>query len=204
MSFYSISKSKIFCSSYSMINFLNTLSIDGSFLIEENIFNDFRGSFNRLFDDRKFKNLKFDYVKNINVSKNLKKGTFRGLHMQKGSFAESKIIYCNKGSIIDLFVDCRKESSTFGYVNKVMLDEKNINTLLVPRGCLHSFLTLEDDTEVIYLTDNYYSPESEISVSPFSEKIINELNPYKIEVCSEKDRNSISFSEFIEKIKAPN
>ncbi len=187
-----------------MIDFLNTLTIDGSSLIEENIFNDLRGSFNRLFDDRKFKNLQFNYVKNINVSKNLKKGTFRGLHMQQGSFAESKIIYCNRGSIIDLFVDCREESDTFGIINKVMLNEKNIQTLFVPKGCLHSFLTLEDDTEVIYLTDSYYSPENEISVSPYSEKIINELNPYKIEVCSEKDKNSISFSEFIEKIKFAN
>ena len=125
--------------------------------LAENIFNDLRGSFGRLFDDRKFADIIFDGVKNINISKNISKGTIRGLHMQKGMYAETKIVFCQKGSIIDLFIDCRKESPTFGVINKIKLDAELNHSLLVPRGCLHSFLTLEDNTEVIYLTDNYYS-----------------------------------------------
>ena len=180
-----------------MKNQIEIPTIIGSVLIKENVFEDLRGSFGRLFDDRKFSEEYFDGVKNINISKNISKGTFRGLHMQTGPFSETKIVFCQKGALIDLFIDCRKGSPTFGIINKIKLDENNNQTLLVPRGCLHSFLTLEENTEVIYLTDNYYSPENEISVSPFSNEIINELKPYEIKVCSEKDKNSIHFSNYL-------
>ena len=183
-----------------MKSFLNKTTIEGSQLIQESIFHDLRGSFNRVFDDRNLNETFFDGVKNINLSMNKRKGTVRGLHMQKGSFAETKIIYCMQGSLIDLFIDCRKKSSTFGQINKIMLNKKNITSLLVPRGCLHSFLTLEDNTEVIYLTDNYYSPENEISVSPFSDEIIKEFYPHEIKVCSEKDENAVDFKSFFENI----
>ena len=181
-----------------MENYLENPTIEGSILIKENIFDDLRGSFQRIFDDRNYSEVFFDGVKNINISKNISKGTIRGLHMQKGLYAETKIVFCQKGSIIDLFIDCRKESPTFGVINKIKLNGELNHSLLVPRGCLHSFLTLEDKTEVIYLTDNYYSPESEISISPFSETITNELKPYVIKVSSEKDKNAMDFSKFFE------
>tara|TARA_Y100000589_G_scaffold203443_1_gene191906 strand:- start:2064 stop:2627 length:564 start_codon:yes stop_codon:yes gene_type:complete len=179
-----------------MDNHLQNPTIEGSIIIEENIFEDLRGSFGRLFDKRNFSDVYFEEVKNINISKNNKKETIRGLHMQKDKYAETKIIFCSKGSIIDLFVDCRKESSTFGIINTIKLNSKKNQTLLIPRGCLHSFLTLEDNTEVIYLTDNYYSPENEISVSPLSKEIIENFNPYKIKICSEKDKKGMDYSEF--------
>ena len=181
-------------------SFSNKPDIDGALLIEENIFQDLRGSFNRIFDDRNYNAIFFDGVKNINLSKNNKKGTVRGLHMQKGLYAETKIIYCNKGSIIDLFIDCRKESSTFGKINKIFLGQEKVNTLLIPRGCLHSFLTLQDNTEVMYITDNYYSPENEVSVSPLSDQIIKEFEPNEIKVCSEKDKNSVDLKSFFDEL----
>jgi dTDP-4-dehydrorhamnose 3,5-epimerase len=183
-----------------MKKFTDFPSIEGSIIIEENIFTDLRGSFERLFDDRKFSNVFFDGVKNINISKNISKGTIRGLHMQKGNFSETKIIFCQKGAIIDLFIDCREDSNTFGEINTVKLDGDENKTLLVPRGCLHSFLTLEENTEVIYLTDNYYSPESEVSVSPFSEEIIDAFSPHKIKVISDKDKNAEDLSHFFKKL----
>ena len=183
-----------------MEKFTDFPTIEGSIIIKENIFTDLRGSFERLFDDRKFSNVFFDGVKNINISKNISKGTIRGLHMQIGNFSETKIIFCQKGTIIDLFVDCRKDSSTFGKINTITLNGYENKTLLVPRGCLHSFLTIEDNTEVIYLSDNYYSPESEVSVSPFSEKIINALSPQKIEIISDKDKNAEDLSHFFKRL----
>ena len=183
-----------------MENKLSELTIKGSTIIEENVFEDLRGSFSRLFDDRNYSKTYFDNIKNINISKNISKGTLRGLHMQKGIYSESKIIFCQKGSLIDLFIDCRKDSPTFGEINKVKLEQKSNKTLLVPRGCLHSYLTLEENTELIYLTDNYYSPENEISVSPFSNKVINEFKPYEIKICSEKDKNSIDLSKYLKSL----
>ena len=177
------------------------LSIEGSQLIKENIFQDERGSFQRLFDDRKITKNLFDGVKNINLSKNNKEGTFRGLHMQTGAAAETKIINCIKGKIIDLFVDCRIKSSTFGHINLVYLSEDIPNSLLIPKGCLHSFITLTESTEVIYLTDNYYEPSKEVSISPFSEEIQERLLPHKIKVCSDKDRNGKFLSTFLGELK---
>ena len=176
-------------------------SIEGAELISENIFNDERGSFQRIFDDRKFINNYFQGVKNINLSKNNKKGTFRGLHMQTGAAAETKIINCIKGEIIDLFVDCRTESSTFGEINYVYLSQEVSNSLLIPRGCLHSFITLTNETEVLYSTDNYYDPTKEVSISPFSKEIQEILKPHQIKVCSDKDRNSKELSTFFEELK---
>lgn len=181
-----------------MENYLENPTIKGSIIIKEKIFEDLRGSFERIFDDRNFSEVFFDGIKNINLSKNISKGTIRGLHMQKGIYSETKIVFCQKGSIIDLFIDCRKDSPTFGVMNKIKLNSEFNQTLLVPRGCLHSFLTLEENTEVIYLTDNYYSPESEISISPFSDKVVNEFKPYEIQVASEKDKNAMDFSKFFE------
>ena len=176
-------------------------SIEGSELISENIFNDERGSFQRIFDNRKITNKFFEGVKNINLSKNEKEGTFRGLHMQTGSASETKIINCIKGEIIDLFVDCRIKSATFGQINLVYLSQEISNSLLIPRGCLHSFITLTNKTEVIYLTDNYYDPNKEVAISPFSEEIQERLHPHQIKVCSDKDRNSKKLSTFFDELK---
>lgn len=187
-----------------MDNFLENPTIEGSIIVKENIFEDLRGSFGRLFDDRKFSEVFFNNVKNINVSKNTSKGTIRGLHMQTGAYSETKIIFCSQGSIIDLFIDCRLESSSFGSLNAIKLSSKTNKTLLIPRGCLHSFLTLEDNTEVIYLTDNYYSPENEISVSPFSKEIVNQFKPYQINICSEKDKKGMEYSKFFKSLTNTN
>lgn len=187
------------------VSFMNLMSeritIKNAKIIEANIFTDERGLFTRLFDDRNFDRNIFYGLKNINLSRNISKGTVRGLHMQKNSASESKIISCIKGEIIDLFVDCRIDSPSFGHINTIKLSEKKSISLLVPRGCLHSFLTLSDNTDVVYFTDNYYSPKDEICVSPISEEILNNFKPHKISICSNKDKNADDFSNFMEKLK---
>ena len=82
-------------------------------------------------------------------------------------------------------------------MNKIKLNSEFNQTLLVPR-VVYTLFDIEENTEVIYLTDNYYSPESEISISPFSDKVVNEFKPYVTQVASEKDKNAMDFSKFFE------
>ena len=179
---------------------LEQLCIQDSFLVKEHRFKDFRGSFERIFDDKKMQGIKYNGIRNVNLSRNLTKGTVRGLHMQTGNASELKIISCIKGKIIDLYVDCRKYSKTFGLINTVILKENEPNLLIVPKGCLHSFLTIDDSSEVLYLTDNYYSPKKEITVSPFSKELSTYWDPYDILVCSEKDRSAFALDEYLKSI----
>ena len=79
-----------------MENYLENPTINGSIIIKEKIFEDLRGSFERIFDDRNFSEVFFDGIKNINISKNISKGTIRGLHMQKGIYSETKIVFCQR------------------------------------------------------------------------------------------------------------
>ena len=176
------------------------LTILGSQIKELPIFEDHRGSFGRLFDDREFDNGQnkfFTQVVNINHSVNKKSGTIRGLHMQSDPHSEGKIITCIKGAIIDLFVDMRRASKTYGVINSIKLNSTKRQALLVPRGCLHAFLTIEDNSEVIYATDNYYEPSSEVSVSPFSDELEDYWNNYPILVCSDKDKNAPQLKDLL-------
>ena len=121
--------------------------INGSELHDLPLFSDDRGSFGRLFDDRLFSsinNVFFRDIVNINHSVNKHAGTVRGLHMQAAPNQEGKIIICIKGSIVDLYVDANRHSPSFGTINSLILNSKQPQGLLVPRGCLHAFLTLED------------------------------------------------------------
>ena len=175
------------------------ITIKGAELIELPLFSDERGSFGRLFDDRSFKsidNSNFKTIVNINRSVNKVKGTVRGLHMQSDPFSEGKIIMCVKGEIIDLFIDTRKDSATYKSINMVRLNANSRESLLVPRGCLHGFLTLVDDTEVIYATDNYYEPNSEVNVNPYSEELVDYWGKNSIYICSDKDKASQSLTQF--------
>jgi dTDP-4-dehydrorhamnose 3,5-epimerase len=125
--------------------------------IKNNVFVDHRGVFAPL----SLNSLGVKWIQS-NISINPNKGTFRGLHFQKGDFAQSKLIKVINGCIIDFIVDIRLESPDYLKVFKYILlpgDE-----LLVPKGFAHGFLTTEDNTVVQYLVDNIYSPENEGSI----------------------------------------
>ena len=179
---------------------LEQLSIQDSYLVKEHSVEDSRGSFERIFDDKKMQGIEYNGIRNVNLSRNLSKGTIRGLHMQTGNASESKIISCVKGKIIDLYVDCRLNSKTFGLINTVILNENEPNLLIVPKGCLHSFLTIDDSSEVLYLTDNYYYPKKEIVVSPFSKELSTYWDPYQLLVSSEKDRSALPLDDYLKSI----
>ena len=126
------------------------------------------------------------------VSKS-KKNVLRGLHMQK-RFQQGKYISCLKGKILDVVVDCRKKSKTFGKHFKIILSEKNSKSIYIPPGFLHGFLGLEKENTVIYGCTNYRDKNSEIGVKWNDEDLkINWTT--KIPILSKKDKKNLRFQE---------
>ncbi len=123
---------------------------------------DERGLFARTFCVREFTAYGLDpVVLQGNVSFNHSRGTLRGLHFQYPPYAETKVVRCTRGSIIDVIVDVRPESPTYLQHTAVELTADNRRALYVPRRFAHGYQTLEDATEVSYLTGEYYAPETE-------------------------------------------
>lgn len=161
--------------------------IKDCYLIKLNKFNDERGYFTRAFCKKIFKD---NSIKNnifqINFSYSKKKGTFRGLHLQKKPFEEMKIVYCIKGSIYDVVVDLRKDSKTFKRNLGFKINSKERTGIIVPRGCAHGFQTLESNTEVIYFTTQYYNQSKETGINIMDSNLKIKL-PLKISKISNKD-----------------
>lgn len=172
--------------------------LEGCFIIEPQIFQDSRGVFFESFNKKKFKEktgLEIDFVQdNISISN---KGVIRGLHIQKGECAQAKLIKVIKGKVLDVVVDVRKESKTFGQSFSCILSEVNKKQLFVPRGFLHGFSVLEDNTMVSYKCDNYYNKEAEDGVvyNDVDLGIDWRLNLEEI-IVSIKDKNLLSFKGF--------
>lgn len=128
-------------------------------------FSDDRGFFSETYNASAFKaaGVRVDFVQD-NHSYSAKQGTVRGLHFQAPPFAQSKLVRVLKGSIIDVAVDARKASPTFGKWVKAELSAENGKQIFVPKGFLHGFVTLEPDTEVAYKVDAFYDGASDGSV----------------------------------------
>lgn len=170
--------------------------LKGVFEIKLNPIGDHRGFFMRTFDDKLFEELglNFKWVQE-NHSKTEKKGTIRGLHLQLPPFAETKLIRAIRGEVLDVFVDLRLGSPTFGQWDSVLLSEKSHNYVLVPKGFGHSICTLTNDSEIIYKVDNYYSPEHEIGII-WNDKDINIEWPISNLILSDKDKRNMSLTRF--------
>ena len=169
------------------MKFLNT-AIEGVFIIEPSLFKDERGYFFESFSDKEFK----ENVGNITfVQDNQSKscyGVVRGLHFQKGEYAQSKLVRCVKGKIIDVAVDLREGSPTFGKYVAAELSEDNHFQLFIPRGFAHGFSVLSEEAIVQYKCDNFYNKESEDGINPFDEDLNIEWGISKDNaILSEKD-----------------
>jgi len=175
---------------------IKELKLKDVFEIILNPIKDERGFFMRTYDDKIFNEagLKFNWVQE-NHSRTMKKGTIRGLHFQLPPYAETKLIRCLRGKILDVFVDLRKDSPTFGQWDSVELSEDNYKMVLVPRGFAHGFCALTDSCEVVYKVDNYYSKENEFGII-WDDRSLNigwNINNPNL---SDKDKKNITFSEF--------
>jgi len=136
--------------------------IPGAHLIEREPFTDERGSFARMFCKRELEEagLCAD-IAQVNLSTNYKKGALRGLHTQKGDYAEDKIVTCFKGSIYDVCVDLRNGSPTYlEWVGETLSVENGL-ALYIPKGCAHGYLSLTDDTMVLYFVTQFYASGAE-------------------------------------------
>lgn len=171
--------------------------LKGCFLLEPKIFKDQRGVFFELFRKDELED-KLGYEINF-VQENesiSKKGVLRGLHFQKGNAAQAKLVTVTKGEVIDVVVDLRKGSETYGEHLKIRLSDQNHHCLFMPRGMAHGFLALSDDTAFSYKCDNYYDPTKEggIVYRDTDLKIDWEL-PIADLTLSEKDINLPKFKE---------
>ncbi|AEA34648.1 dTDP-4-dehydrorhamnose 3,5-epimerase [Hippea maritima] len=160
-------------------------------IIELKVFGDNRGYFMETFRQDIFeKNVrKINFIQD-NESKS-KRGVLRGLHYQLPPFAQSKLVRVIKGSVIDVAVDIRKGSSTFGKYVAVELSEDNKKQLFIPRGFAHGFLVTSDEAIFTYKVDNYYAPEYDRNIR-FDDPDIN-INwnfPKDKILVSEKDKNA--------------
>ena len=129
-------------------------------LIETPRFGDMRGFFSETYSRRAFSEvgIGYEFVQD-NHSLSATKGTLRGLHFQAHPFAQDKLVRVGRGSILDVVVDIRHGSPTFGNHVSAVLSAENGHQILVPVGFAHGLVTLEDDTEILYKVSNFYSAE---------------------------------------------
>jgi dTDP-4-dehydrorhamnose 3,5-epimerase (EC 5.1.3.13) len=146
------------------MNIIKT-EIEDVLIIEPRVFGDHRGWFTETYSKEKFKNLgvDIDFVQS-NHSFSAQKGTLRGLHFQLNPKAQTKLVRCTKGKILDVAVDLRKGSPTYKRWISIELTAENKKQLLIPKGFAHGFVTLTDDVEVQYNVDEYYAPECDRSI----------------------------------------
>ena len=148
-------------------------SIADVLIIEPKVHGDKRGYFVETFRQDKLENFlefKINFCQD-NESKS-SKGVLRGLHYQLPPYAQTKLVRVIQGSVLDVAVDIRKGSPTFGQYVAIELNESNKKQMLVPRGFAHGFVVLEEDTIFAYKVDNYYSPECDRGIA-FDDKDLN-------------------------------
>ena len=138
--------------------------LEGVVIIEPQVFFDDRGYFFESFSQQRFNEqvAPITFVQD-NESKS-SYGVLRGLHFQKPTFAQSKLVRVVKGKVLDVAVDLRKDSLTFGQYESVVLSEENKRQFFIPQGFAHGFAVLSEEAIFQYKCDNYYAPQSEGSV----------------------------------------
>ena len=171
-------------------------------VIEPQIFEDSRGFFLESYNYNDFKELGMENIfVQDNHSKSLK-GVLRGLHFQKDEYSQAKLVRVLKGAVLDIAIDLRKNSETFGKYFAVELNEKNKKMFFIPRNFAHGFLTLEDNTEFFYKCDNFYNLKNEAGIV-WNDRDLNidwNFEKYNIDesklIISEKDKKNMSFKEY--------
>lgn len=134
------------------------------FIIEPKLWKDNRGYFYESYSAREFAKAGIDAIFVQDNQSLSQKGTLRGLHAQAAPFAQGKLVRVVQGSVLDIAVDIRKKSNTYGQIFSIVLSEENHQQLWIPPGFLHGFLTLEDHTIFTYKVTNYYDKNSELGV----------------------------------------
>ena len=173
--------------------------IEGIFILKPRIFKDARGYFFESYSKRDFKEstgLDIDFVQDNESCSS--KGVIRGLHFQKPPYSQSKLVRCVKGKVLDIALDIRKDSSSYGKYIAVELTEENKLEFFIPKGFAHGFAVLSDVAVFQYKCDEYYHPESEGGIDPFDTELnIDWQTLLDNAIVSEKDTRHPKFAEFV-------
>ena len=165
-------------------------SLEGVYIIEPRIYNDERGFVFEYFNQSEFDS-RISCVNFVQDNESYSKyGVIRALHFQKPPYAQCKLVRCVEGEILDVAVDVRKGSPTFGCWTGVKLNEKNHRMLFSPKGFAHGFSVLSNDATVLFKCDNYFHPEAEIAMAWNDPQIgVNWEIDEKHVIVSQKDLN---------------
>tara|TARA_B110000008_G_scaffold249359_1_gene262035 strand:- start:11 stop:559 length:549 start_codon:yes stop_codon:yes gene_type:complete len=174
-----------------------TTNIPGLILVTPKKFDDDRGYFSEVYNLKRYStgNLDHTFVQD-NQSFNVKKSTIRGLHFQPPPSAQDKLVRVGQGSVMDVAVDIRKSSKYFGKYFKVKLSAENRKQLFIPKGFMHGFVSLEDNTELLYKCSDFYAPEHECTVR-FDDPDLNidwDQHDSVLNI-SDKDLKGVSFKD---------
>ena len=171
--------------------------IEGVVIIEPKVFKDDRGYFFESFLQKEFEE---KVCKTVFVQDNESKscyGVLRGLHFQKPPYAQAKLVRCVKGKVLDVAVDIRKGSPTYGKHTATVLSEDDHKMFFIPRGFAHGFSVLSEMAVFQYKCDNYYAPQSEGALLWNDKDLnINWMIPEKDVILSEKDKHHSVFKDF--------
>ena len=179
------------------MNLIKT-TLDGLVVLKPTIFKDNRGYFMESYNQKNINKL----VGNVNFVQDNEsessRGVLRGLHFQKPPYSQAKLVRCLKGSVLDVVLDLRKDSKTYGIFETISLTEENKKQLFIPKGFAHGFIVLSKSAIFSYKVDNYYNSDSESGVlwSDLDLNIDWKINKNEI-IVSEKDKNLPTFNDII-------
>ena len=179
------------------MNLIKT-KLDGLVLLRPTIIKDNRGYFMQSYHQKNINKLigNISFVQD-NESESYR-GVLRGLHFQKPPYAQSKLVRCLKGKLLDVVLDLRNDSKTYGMIETILLSEENKNQLFIPKGFAHGFIVLSEIAVFSYKVDNYYNPGSESGIL-WNDSDLNidwKINKAEI-VVSEKDTKLQPFNNFV-------
>ena len=165
--------------------------LPGVYIIEPQVFGDQRGYFMETWSTRNFEQLglNYDFVQD-NQSYSAQKGILRGIHFQNAPYAQAKLVRVTRGAVMDVAVDLRKGSPTYGKWEGVVLSAENRRQLFIPRGFAHGFLVLSDFAEFCYKCDDVYHPNDEGGLMWDDPAIGLDWGEVKRELLSQKDTSS--------------
>ena len=173
------------------------LEIDGLVLCKPKIIEDERGFFSEIFRKdllEDFISEKLDFCQHNNSKSSF--GVLRGLHFQTKPKAQTKLVSVSNGEILDVVLDLRKSSPSFGKHFSIILNDINNFQLLVPKGFAHGFISLSEVVKVNYQVDNYYSSENEFGINPFDSDLkINWILEKNQIIINDKDKSHKNLSE---------
>lgn len=169
--------------------------LQGAYLINIDTKEDERGYFGRAYCRNEFAALNIDFtIAQSNISYNKHKGTLRGMHRQGAPHDEAKLVQCISGSLYDVIIDMRSNSPTLHQWIGTTLSAQNNKMLYIPEGFAHGFITLEDDTKVMYLISQFYAPGAEQPIR-WNDPFFNIDWPMEPQVMSGKDKSIPLFQQ---------